>query len=50
MQDSAVPIAANVSNKVAPLLSSNEDYKKLIDKNIEEGKAKFQSAPTIGNF
>ena len=50
MQDSAVPIAANVSNKVAPLLSSNEDYKKLIDKNIEEGKPEFQSAPTIGNF
>jgi hypothetical protein len=50
MQDSAVPIAANVSNKVAPLLSSEQDYKELIDKNIKEGKPEFQSAPTIGNF
>lgn len=50
MQDSAVPIAANVSNKIAPLLSTEEDYKALIDKNIKEGKEPYQSAPTIGNF
>tara|TARA_R100001082_G_scaffold94630_1_gene61603 strand:- start:529 stop:2193 length:1665 start_codon:yes stop_codon:yes gene_type:complete len=50
MQDSAVPISANISNKITPLLSTEEDYKALMEKNIQEGKPKYQSAPTIGNF